>query len=434
MSSKSKKMRMNWEVPASKMSHQTFNPIRNIVDTMKLTPNPDKEMIALSIGDPTVFNNLPIPEHINKCVVDKIHGQKHNGYNPSIGYEDSRAAVAKYSSTPGKELTAKDVVLTGGCSMALDLCICVLANPGQNILVPMPGFSIYKTLAESHGILVKHYNLRPEKNWEIDLDHLESLIDNKTATILINNPSNPCGSVFSRNHLLSILELAKRHKVPIISDEIYEHFVFSGNEYHSLGSLSDDVPILSCSGLTKRFLVPGWRLGWIVINDRHDTFTEVRAGLVRLSQRLLGPNSIVQAALPEILSATPQHFFDETVQYVEENARNFYNRISKVPGLRPVEPQGAMYMMIGIDIDSFPGIKDDVDFTERMVKEQSVFCLPAQCFQFPNFFRVVLTIPKAKVSTACERIEEFCKKHYCPSKATNGSTGSDKLTNGSGSH
>lgn len=318
--------------------------------------------------------------------------------------------------------------------MALDLCICVLANPGQNILVPMPGFSIYKTLAESHGILVKHYNLRPEKNWEIDLDHLESLIDDKTATILINNPSNPCGSVFSRNHLLSILELAKRHKVPIISDEIYEHFVFSGNEYHSLGSLSDDVPILSCSGLTKRFLVPGWRLGWIVINDRHDTFTEVRAGLVRLSQRLLGPNSIVQAALPEILSATPQHFFDETVQYVEENARNFYNRISKVPGLRPVEPQGAMYMMIGIDIDSFPGIKDDVDFTERMVKEQSVFCLPAQCFQFPNFFRVVLTIPKAKVSTACERIEEFCKKHYCPSKATNGSTGSDKLTNGSGSH
>uniref|UniRef100_A0A8W8KF42 Tyrosine aminotransferase n=1 Tax=Magallana gigas TaxID=29159 RepID=A0A8W8KF42_MAGGI len=399
MSSKSKKMRMNWEVPASKMSHQTFNPIRNIVDTMKLTPNPDKEMIALSIGDPTVFNNLPIPEHINKCVVDKIHGQKHNGYNPSIGYEDSRAAVAKYSSTPGKELTAKDVVLTGGCSMALDLCICVLANPGQNILVPMPGFSIYKTLAESHGIQVKHYNLRPEKNWEVDLDHLESLIDDKTATILINNPSNPCGSVFSRNHLLS-----------------------------------NDVPILSCSGLTKRFLVPGWRLGWIVINDRHDTFTEVRAGLVRLSQRLLGPNSIVQAALPEILSATPEHFFDETVQYVEENARNFYNRISKVPGLRPVEPQGAMYMMIGIDIDCFPGIKDDVDFTERMVKEQSVFCLPAQCFQFPNFFRVVLTIPKAKVSTACERIEEFCKKHYCPSKATNGSTGSDKLTNGSGSH
>lgn len=110
MSSKSKKMRMNWEVPASKMSHQTFNPIRNIVDTMKLTPNPDKEMIALSIGDPTVFNNLPIPEHINKCVVDKIHGQKHNGYNPSIGYEDSRAAVAKYSSTPGKELTAKVLI------------------------------------------------------------------------------------------------------------------------------------------------------------------------------------------------------------------------------------------------------------------------------------------------------------------------------------
>ncbi|XP_048769647.2 tyrosine aminotransferase-like [Ostrea edulis] len=429
MASKGKKMRMSWEVPASTMSHQTFNPIRNIVDTMQLTPHPDKEMIALSIGDPTVFNNLPIPEYINKCVVDKIQGQKHNGYNPSIGYEESREAVARYSSTPNRKLTAKDVILTGGCSMALDHCICVLANPGQNILVPQPGFSIYKTLAESHGIKVKHYKLRPEKNWEVDLDHLESLIDDKTATILVNNPSNPCGSVFNRSHLMSILELAKTHKVPIIADEIYEHFVFSGNQYHSLGSLSNDVPILSCSGLTKRFLVPGWRLGWIVIHDCNDALKEVRQGLIRLSQRLLGPNSIVQAALPDILSGTPQHFFDETLQYVEENARNFYNKLNKIPGLKPVEPQGAMYLMIGIDIDHFPGIKDDVDFTEKLVKEQSVFCLPAKCFQFPNFFRIVLTIPKAKVSVACERIEEFCREHYSPEKVSTG-----KLMNGSESH
>jgi tyrosine aminotransferase len=128
-----------------------------------------------------------------------------------------------------------------GCSCSLDLCIAVLAGEGQNILIPRPGFSIYRTLAEGFGIECRSYNLIPERSWEIDLKHLESLIDENTAALIITNPSNPCGSVFSKDHLLDILEIAERHFVPIIADEIYEHFVFPGNEYHSLSSLSKHV-------------------------------------------------------------------------------------------------------------------------------------------------------------------------------------------------
>ncbi|KAK3086702.1 hypothetical protein FSP39_022197 [Pinctada imbricata] len=412
MEPKAKRMRKEWHVPASEMARNTFNPIRSIVDGMKLTPNPEKQMIALSIGDPTVFHNLPIPEDLEDVVIQKIKSRKFNGYNPSIGYEESRQAVAEYTSTETIKYTAKDVILTSGCSMALDLCISVLANRGQNILVPRPGFSIYKTLAESQGIHVKYYDLMPERSWQVDIESLESAIDSNTAAVIINNPSNPCGSVFSRDHLLDILDTASRHKLPIISDEIYEHFVFSGNKYYSLGSLTTDVPILSCSGLTKRFLVPGWRMGWIVITDKNDVMTEVRKGLVSLTQRLLGPTSLVQASLPEILAETPQSFFTDTLGYVEDNANLFYKLISAIPGLRPVKPQGAMYMMIGIDIEKFPGIKDDVDFTEKLVKEQSVFCLPAKCFQYPNYFRIVLTIPKDKVVVACDRMRDFCNDHY----------------------
>ncbi|KAK7114648.1 tyrosine aminotransferase-like [Littorina saxatilis] len=415
-----KKSRTEWGVRASNYALSTFNPIRSIVDGMKLTPHPDKPMIALSIGDPTVFGNLPVPEAAEDAIIKALKTRTYNGYGPSTGYEKARAAVAEYVSTPTTKVEARDVVLCSGCSGALDLCITVLANPGQNILMPRPGFSIYKTLAESLGVIVKTYDLLPEKSWEIDLDNLTELIDDHTAGIVVNNPSNPCGSVYSEEHLKDVLAIASKFKVPIIADEIYEHFVFDGFQYHSMASLTTEVPIVSCGGLTKRFLVPGWRMGWIVVYDRNNTLSEIRQGLTSLSQRILGPNTLVQAALPDILNNTPAEFFHDTVQYIQKNAALFYKRLCAVPGLKPVMPQGAMYMMVGIDMAGFPEYNTDVEFTEAMVTEQSVFCLPATCFQYPGYFRVVLTVPADKVDEACNRIEEFCKQHF--TKSVNGTT------------
>lgn len=151
-----------------------------------------------------------------------------------------------------------------------------MADPGQNILIPRPGFSIYRTLATSHDIEVRSYNLLPDKQWQIDLEQMEELIDDNTAAVVLTNPSNPCGSVFPKQHILDVIALCEKYRVPIIADEIYELFVFPNIEYHSISSLSENVPVLSCGGLTKRFLVPGWRLGWITIHDRHDIFKNIR--------------------------------------------------------------------------------------------------------------------------------------------------------------
>ncbi|KAG8437489.1 hypothetical protein GDO86_008263 [Hymenochirus boettgeri] len=410
------KMRLrktSWAVRASEMAKKTFNPIRTIVDTMKSSPNPEKPMIALSIGDPTVFGNLPTDDQVMKAMKDAIDSQKYNGYAPSIGYLPSREVVAKYYTCEEAPLEAKDVILTSGCSQAIELALAVLANPGQNILVPRPGFSLYKTLALSLGIDVKLYNLIPEKSWEIDLKHMESLVDDKTACIIINNPSNPCGSVFSRKHLQKILAVASKQCVPILADEIYGDMVFEEGAYQSLASLSSNVPILSCGGLAKRWLVPGWRLGWILIHDRKDIFgKEIREGLVRLSQRILGPCTIVQGALEQIMKRTPQEFYDSTISFIKSNADLCYTTLSSVPGLCPVRPAGAMYLMVGIEIEHFPEFENDVVFTERMISEQSVFCLPATCFEYPNYFRIVLTVPEEMMIEACRRIREFCKLHY----------------------
>uniref|UniRef100_A0A3B1JHT1 Tyrosine aminotransferase n=1 Tax=Astyanax mexicanus TaxID=7994 RepID=A0A3B1JHT1_ASTMX len=377
---KLKARRQRWSVRASEMSKNTLNPIRAIVDGMKLTPNPDKPMIALSIG-----------------------------------YLKSREAVANFYSHPGAPLEAKDVILTSGCSQAIELAITALCNPGDNILVPCPGFSLYKTLAVSLGIQIKLYNLLPEKSWEIDLQHLESLIDDRTTCLIVNNPSNPCGSVFTKEHLQNILAVASKHCIPILADEIYGDMVFPDCEFHSLAPLSNDVPILSCGGLAKRWLVPGWRMGWILIHDRNDIFgTEIREALVKLSQRILGACTVVQGALESILNNTPAEFYQSTISFLKSNSEICFSELSTVPGLNPVMPSGAMYLMVGIEMDHFPEFQNDVEFTERLVTEQSVFCLPATAFEYPNFFRIVVTVPEEMMVEACARIREFCARHYRP--------------------
>ncbi|GCC20459.1 hypothetical protein chiPu_0019019 [Chiloscyllium punctatum] len=338
-----KSRRTKWNVHASEMSKRTFNPIRAIVDNMRIEPNPNKAMISLSIGDPTIFGNLPTDDKVLQAMKDAVDSGRFNGYASSIGYQSSRDAVANFYSCPESPLEAKDVILTSGCSQAIELAISVLANPGQNILIPRPGFSLYKTLAVSLGIEIKHYNLLPERSWEIDLKQMEALIDDKTACII----------------------------------------VFPECKFIALSSLSSNVPILSCGGLAKRWLVPGWRMGWILIHDRSNIFNrEIRAGLVSLSQRILGPCTIVQGALENILNKTPEEFYDGTISFLKYNAELCFDALSMVPGLQPIRPCGAMYLMVGIDMDDFPEFESDIDFTERLIAEQSVFCLPATVTPF----------------------------------------------------
>ncbi|XP_042294363.1 tyrosine aminotransferase [Sceloporus undulatus] len=403
----------HWAVRASEMSKRTFNPIRAIVDSMKVEPHPQKPLISLSIGDPTVFGNLPTDEQVTQAMKDALDSGKCNGYAPSTGYLSCREVVAGYYSCPEAPLQAQDVILTSGCSQAIELALAVLANPGQNILVPRPGFSLYKTLAHSMGIEVKFYDLLPEKSWESDLKQMESLVDEKTACLVVNNPSNPCGSVFCKGHLQKILAVCSRQCIPILADEIYAEMVFEEGKSESLAKLSSNVPILSCGGLAKRWLVPGWRMGWILIHDRREIFgKEIRDGLLRLSQRILGPCTIVQGALAHILHWTSPEFYHNTLSFLKSNAALCYTTLSTVCGLRPVKPSGAMYLMVGIEMEHFPEFENDVEFTERLIAEQSVFCLPATCFEYPNFFRVVLTVPEDMMAEACQRIRQFCEQHY----------------------
>lgn len=304
------------------------------------------------------------------------------------------------------------MIISSGCSGALELAFGVLADQGDSILLPRPGFTLYTTICQSKGINPVYYTLQPNNNWEVDLDAVRSLIrDNKPVAWLVNNPSNPCGSVYSRKHLEACLELADEFGIPVIADEIYEDMVFSGHQFFPMRTLTKRVPILTCGGMAKRFLVPGWRVGWILVTDptAEEAFKDVRSGLVRLCGVLLGANSLVQAALPKIFQETPNSFHQETNKYLERNADIAARALEGIPGVSFIKPQGAMYMMVGFEMAQFNGsFKDDIQLGELLVSQESVLCLPGTIFGMPNYLRIVLCSQHDKLEEACQRIRRFC--------------------------
>ena len=223
------------------------------------------------------------------------------GYVNACGTTEARESIASYHSCPEVQLVIDpdDVVVASGCSGALELAITALLDEGTVLLVPRPGFPIYQVIAESHGAKVVYYDLDPDNNWECNLQHMEQVINrierqhilssssssssssqplkNSSSSrtirgIVINNPSNPTGSVYSRAHLCEILQLAERCRLPIIADEIYGDLTFGEAIFRPIAnvasSIESQVPIITASGLGKQYLVPGWRVGWLVFHDK----------------------------------------------------------------------------------------------------------------------------------------------------------------------
>mmetsp|Transcript_7345 Transcript_7345/g.7195 ORF Transcript_7345/g.7195 Transcript_7345/m.7195 type:complete len:165 (-) Transcript_7345:482-976(-) len=164
--------------------------------------------------------------------------------------------MAQKYSYPNIKLSSDDIVFDFGGSGAIFTLIQTMLNPGDNMLVPSPGFPLYELMCRNRGCTAKYYKLKPHENWEIDFSELDAAVDERTKLLIIINPSNPCGSVYSRDHLLQILDWAKNRQLCILADEVYEGLTFE-KPFIPLGSLTDEVPVFSIGTMSKLCLVPG---------------------------------------------------------------------------------------------------------------------------------------------------------------------------------
>jgi tyrosine aminotransferase len=402
-----------WNVKASDRSMRTINPIRQLVQGIAGGLNPAKSLIDLSVGDPTRYGNLRVGEDITEEYCSIVRSGKHNGYTHSTGSIAARRAVAARYSVPGMpRLDEEDVVLTAGVSGALEMALGALANEGDNVLLPRPGFPLFKTMLDGFGVEARYYSILPDESWEVNVEDFARQADDRTVAIVVNNPSNPCGSVYSAAHIRSILAAASQLRLPIVADEVYSDMAFSGAEFTSIASQSADVPVLSVGGASKQFVVPGWRAGWLLIHDRNGVLEGggVRTGIRQLSTRMLMTNAPVQALLPRMLeTGTSSPAFQSLMADLESNATTTMAGLADCVGLTCVPPQGSMYLMAKVDTKQL-GFADDLEFTKELRTEESVFVLPGQCFLAPDYVRIVFCAPPEVLREATDRIKAFCAR------------------------
>ncbi|KAK9269750.1 hypothetical protein L1049_001528 [Liquidambar formosana] len=310
----------------------------------------EKRVISLGMGDPTAYSCFRTTYVASDAVVDSVQSEKFNGYAPTVGLLQTRKAIAEYLSRdiPYK-LSPDDVYITSGCTQAIDVSLAMLARPGANILLPRPGFPIYELCAAFRHLEVRHFDLLPDRGWEVDLDAVETLADENTVALVIINPGNPCGNVYTYQHLKKIAETAEKLGILVIADEVYGHLAFGANPFVPMGVFGSIVPVLTLGSLSKRWIVPGWRLGWFVTSDPRGTFKQPKVveRMKKYFDILGGPATFIQAAVPRILEQTEEVFFTKTINILKQTSDICYDRIKEIPCITcPHKPQGSMAMMI----------------------------------------------------------------------------------------
>jgi alanine-synthesizing transaminase len=382
--------------------------IRNIAAAASRLEGQGRRIIACNIGDPLKYD-FPTPRHMIDAV-EKAMRDGFNGYGPSAGLKRARDAVARDSNARGMtSVRPENVFITSGASEAIDLTLTALLEPGDEVLLPSPGYPLYNAIAARLGAVAVSYYPDESKDWAIDPVELESHITPRTRALVICNPNNPTGALMNRQVLLDVLEVARRHELPVLSDEIYEKLLYGGTHVPT-GTLATDVPIFMFSGLSKAYLVPGWRVGWLVSVNPHLT-RDVEAAIQRLADaRLCGPNPFQYAIEPALTG--PQDHIPEMMAKMRSRRDVMMKALRAIPGISVVEPQGAFYAMPRLQL---PGVDDDEKFILELLDATGVLFVHGSGFgQKPGtqHFRVVFLPPERILTEAFDALGQFIKRRH----------------------
>ncbi len=382
--------------------------IRDVIVAAQELEKQGKTVLKLNIGDPNAYD-FDTPAYVKKALVEALD-KKLGGYADSQGFPRLREAVAANNTAQGFASSAEEVVVTSGLSEGVNMLYGSLLEPGDEILLPSPCYPQYEMLAYYYGAIPKFYELREENGFAPDFDSMKRQVTKRTKALVLINPDNPTGTVFDEHQLRQFIDFAGEHGLAILSDQIYSEMVFD-SPHVATASLTKDVPVVEMNGLSKNFLAPGWRVGWLSFcNFRDDS---LRKSVVQLCRLRLSASYPAQYASAVALEDEKQYAVAKKAMLGKLKPRRDLaaRRLNEIPGISCVKPQGAFY--------AFPQVHDerkvwpsDKEFVYELLAEKGVLTVFGSGFaEKPGskHFRIVFLPPEQTLEKAFDGIEAFMK-------------------------
>ncbi len=376
--------------------------VRDVVLLARQAAAAGQEMIYLNIGDPCQFD-FRTPEHVSEAIIKAIR-DGHTGYSPSEGIPEALDAIRRDAVGRKGLRSVRDIIIGNGASEPIELLLTALAEAGEKVLIPQPGYPLYPAVLAKLGVVGVPYRLDEDNGWQPDPEHIERLVDDKTRAIVLINPNNPTGSVAGRATLEAVLEIAARHELLVISDEIYDQMILDPIEHVATASLRDDIPIATFGGLSKVWLGPGLRIGWSILTGPEKTVAPLAEGMGRLARARLCASHPVQFAVQPALEGPRDHI--AAVNTTLRARRDLLvERINELPGWSLVPPRGAFYAFPRFEL----GVSDGT-LVKEMILEHGVVLVHGSGFgqqEGTQHVRIVFLPQEKLIAKACDRLAAY---------------------------
>ena len=382
--------------------------IREFVPLARELERKGYRVIYLNIGDPLKYDfdtPRPVKEALYEAVV-----RGYNFYSASEGDGELREAIAERERrVSGADITADDVVVTQGVSEAINFVMAVSLDPGDEVLLPGPSYPLYPVIARIYGGKPVFYRCLEEEGWSPDVDDVRRKVSERTKALVIINPNNPTGALYSERVLREMLDVAAEHKLLVVSDEIYDQIVYEGARV-SVASLVKDVPAVILNGFSKVYLMTGWRLGYLyVVDEAGEVGEALMKAFINMARTRLCASTPVQRAAIAALRVAEEHL-PGMLEKLRERRDYIWRRLSEIPGMEAVLPRGAFYIFPRIPKGDWGS---DREFTLRLLTEERVLVVHGSGFgQFgEGHVRMVFLPPIEVLEEALDRVERFVKRH-----------------------